>query len=284
MHYSSEIQSSDKFEVISVADERHKTPHFLLLLTKQSVSIRTIQEEPEKEQKQEKRYLNGTIDIQARYLWGPLSQEIGNRVCHMGGKTSFNEGIRLSNGDILVEITKMHGLKVASFMLNRIVCWAKFFEAERKVQPFKLVPQDATNIDNRARRNQLYRKFGMRLVFDDPATEESGHSAHDLVVGELLTFSDREWANISVDNWLEGFRALESDRKKTRERLRESLQSLRYFKRRSKQFTVKAKMVRQALHHIVNWPLLVVTAVVAYGVGAGQWRAYLTAAKQLVGL
>lgn len=270
-----EVQSSDKVEVISVRDERHEQPHFLQLLITQSATVETTQET---------RYLAGKIDIRAIYLFGPLSQEIGKTVCHMGGETSLDDAVRISNGDILLHVIEMRGLNVASFMLNRIVRWAKSFEAERKVRPFKLVKQDATNIKNKARRNQLYRKFRMRLVFEDPATEEEGHSAYDLVIGELLEFSDREWTNISVNYWLDGFRALYGDQQKARERLRQNTRMLAYYRRRSDRFDVKVRTIQRALHDMVNWPLLIVTALVAYSLGASEWRTYLASAKHFLGL
>jgi hypothetical protein len=200
-----DIQSSEKVEVVTATDERHEQPHFLLLQITQSATIETTQE---------KRYLAGKIDIRASYLFGPLPKEIGRTVCHMGGETSLNDAVRLSNGDILVHINAMRGLNIASFMLNRIVRWAKCFEPERKVRPFRLVKHDATDINNKNRRNQLYRKFNMRVEFEDPVTEEVGLSAHDLTTGELLEFSDREWPNLTLNCWLDGFLALQRDQQK----------------------------------------------------------------------
>lgn len=265
-----DVQSSEKVEVLTVRDERHEQPHFLLLLTAQSATVETTQV---------KRYLAGKFDLKAIYLFGPLSEEIGKTVCHMGGETSLNDAVRLSNGDILVHVRKMRGLNVASFMLNRVVRWAKCFEAERKVRPFKLVKHDATIQKNKDRRNQVYRKFGMRLAFEDPLTEEEGHSAYDLVIGELLEFGEREWTNISVNYWLDGFRALYEDHTNARRRLRESNRMLSRYRRKSERFDVKVRTMRNALSSIVNWPLVIFTAVVAYGVGAGEWRTYLAAAK-----
>lgn len=269
-----DVQSSDKVEVITVRDERHEEPHFLLLLTVQSATVETTEV---------KRYLAGKFDIKAIYLFGPLSEEIGKTVCHMGGETSLNDGVSLSNGDILVHVTKMRGLNVASFMLNRVVRWAKCFEAERKVRPFKLVKHDATIQKNKDRRNQLYRKFGMRIVFEDPATEEEGHTAYDLLIAELLEFDDREWANISVNYWLDGFRALYGDHLIARRRLRESNRTLSRYRRKSERFDAKVRTIRNALAYIVNWPLVAATAVVGYGVGAGEWRTYLAVVKHHLG-
>lgn len=274
-HRYVEVQSSEKVEVISVRDERHEKPHFLQLLTTQSSTIVKTQE---------MRSLAGKIDIQAIYLFGPLSQEIGRTVCHMGGETSLDDSVRISNGDIRLNVMEMRGLHVASFMLNRIVRWAKCFEAERKVLPFKLVKHDATDISNKTRRNKLYRKFGMRLVFTDPATEEEGHSAYNLTIAELLEYSDREWTNISVNCWLEGFRALFGDHQKTRERLRQNTRMLSHYRRKSDRFEAKVRTIQSALYRIVNWPLLIFTAMVAYGVGASEWRTYLASMKHYLGL
>jgi hypothetical protein len=75
-----------------------------------------------------------------------------------------------------------------------------------------------------------------------------------------------------------------SHQQKVKERLRQNARMLAYYRRRSDRLDVKVRTTQRALFGIVNWPLLIVTAIVAYGFGASEWRTYLTSAKHFLGL
>lgn len=269
-----ELRSTDTVEVIQVRDDRHDQPHYLLLTTSRSETV---------EKTQATCCLAGKIDIHALYLFGPLSQEIGNLVCQMGGEISANSSARITNGDVLIRITPLRSLRIASFMLNRIVRWVKCFEPERTVRPLQLVKQDA-NEANRARRNQLYRRFGIPLVFKDPMTEQDGHSADGFCVGGLVEYTDGQWKNISVTRSLDGFKALYHDKQMIRRELSRSKRMLATYKRKSQRFEAKVRFIQHTLYKIINFPSVLLAAVVGYGVGSGQWRNYLSSVKLFLGL
>lgn len=250
-----EIRSNERVEFVTVRDDKHNRTHYLILSINESHTL---------DKSQTDRYINAQIEVNAKYLYGPLSSYIGRIVCKMGGKTISDYGVKISNGDVMVEVNELRGLHIGSFILNRIVIWAKTLEPERKIHQLKLVEQDATDSNNKLRRNNLYRKFGIKLVFNDPLTESSGKSAIDVHVKDLVEFTDREWSNIKVDNWIDGFGELNTEFHRIRDQLRQSRRRLAFYKRKSNRFDAKVGTVIKTLHNIINLPLFFIALLIGY--------------------
>lgn len=265
--------NSDSVEILSVVDPNYKEPHVLLLTTSRQETLQRVQDQI---------YRSGKIDIRADYLMGPLEDRIGGLVCDMGGADGYRHSLRISNGDIMVRMAELRGLKISSFMLNRVVRWAKCFEADRTIRPFKLVHQDGVDPANRSARNKLYRKFGMRLIFTDPVLETEGYSDPTLTVDDLIEFSDREWPTVSATTYPYAFRALSHERHKIKDRLTYNTRRMLRYKRENDRFDLKVGKVMRALRILVNWPLLLLVAFLAYGLGSSQLGTYLDAIKQFL--
>lgn len=267
-------ESLDKetVELLKVIDKKHKQPHYLLLTTKQRGYVLESQGTRTQEQK---------IDINAYYVFGPLQHISGELVIEMGGETLGDDQVRLSKGDIIIKSNELRGLRIASFMLNRVMVWTKQREQHRKVRTFKLIEKDAGD-GNRERRNRLYRKFGMRLTFDDPVKEDVGRSAHDLQLMELNCFSDNEWDNVSVNYWFTGFRDLAEFQKRSLQLLRQNKREMTRFRRQREGFHAKMRLLRSTLSVVIHWPTVVLVALLAYTVGHQGWvQSIKTAAAAL---
>ncbi|WP_454901642.1 hypothetical protein [Variovorax gossypii] len=66
------------------------------------------------------------------------------------------------------------GVRIGTYLMNEIVAWAKHWP-EAEVQHIALVPGQAVDEEDRRTRNAFWRKFGLKLRFDDPQ-ERGGHS------------------------------------------------------------------------------------------------------------
>jgi hypothetical protein len=112
----------------------------------------------------------------------------------------------LSPGFVSLDLEGLKGLRIGTYLLNEIVCWAKQWP-DATVDPLLLSVQQATP-DNRDRRNRFYERFGVRFVYrteDRFAGESLPMTAADLIPVE-------SWKqNIRVDGVFEALR-VQADR------------------------------------------------------------------------
>lgn len=218
---------SEKLELLDVKDSKYTNAHHQLLLKiRQNKTVHDVH-------RRVKRRISEQYEIEATYLAGPLNCATGSRVCKMGGGIDWDGSIRLTNGRVMVDPLELRGLSIGSYLLNRVVTWAKTLEPERRIQQLYLSEVDAVSIGNRTRRNRLYRKFGLRLEFLPDAPEAVGHSAYDMTIAELVNFSDTEWPNLRVSGRMPLMHDLLVDHHKLKTAFAKAERQAAFFRRRS---------------------------------------------------
>lgn len=109
-----------------------------------------------------------------------------------------------------------------------------------------------------------------------------GRSDPNLTVNDLIECSDRAWPSVSVSYRLDGFKGLYDEYQRVRDRLRTNTRLMSLYRRRSMHFDEKLQKFMRYLASIVNWPLLVVVAVISYGLGASELKTYWAALMQVI--
>ena len=264
---------SENVEVITVKDARYEQPHYLLLHTRQSISKFRVADECG----------DGKIELVATYLYGPSPQHIGHVVINFGGST-WDGVVKIANGDIRVEIHDLKSLGIGSFMLNRVIRWAKEFPAHYRLKGLNLTLDDARTPEERDRRNKLYRRFGIRLVFADPLSEAQGTSEPNFTVGELIQFPNAHWKNVGADQWFNGFKAISAESRNAKERMALLRTKCARFKLELRRVDSTIGVVRTVFWNLINWPLLLVTGFVCFGIGKGDLPNRVLALMSSVGL
>lgn len=255
-----ETHSNERVEFICIKDSRFSTPHFLMLTTKETGTAFHVQSG---------RTVQGAIEIRAVYFFGPLTGQAGQLVAEMAGEAKWEGILRVTNGAVDIKLPELRGIRLGGYLFNRIIAWAKTFEPERRVVALKLSAAHAIDPDNKARRNSLYRKFGLRLIFVDGELESEGYSDSQTPVSELKSFSTSEWPKISSDSWHNGFLQHSNAIHKDQRLLRQYHREMKLYRRKLNSFEAKISAVRQCFIRVLNWPLVLMALVLGACVGAG---------------
>jgi hypothetical protein len=249
---------TEQLEMLRVEDPKFPgEPHFLVAHTRVQGS--------RYEGGEHARYY-AKFALQVEYFFGPLHRQVGERVSSMGGESSWNDSVRLSNDEVMIRCEALRGLGLGGFLFNRVVRWAKHADPQSKVVPLSLSAVDGENEINRARRNRLYRKFGLRLVFQS-ADEVAGRSASDMKIEELIEWPDQTWPHIRTSNWNQGWHALASQYQKTRRELRQSRRLARVFRLKANRIEGHIRTFMAYLRMVVNWPLVIVAGILGFILG-----------------
>jgi hypothetical protein len=127
-----------------------------------------------------------TIEIDLRTL-GSFAGNIraGDRVMEMAGSASSGfDTVSFSNGFIVVE-SPWQGLRIGTYMMNRLVAWAVKHYATYQPIRIKLLALQADG-DNKERRNRFYARFGFKFVWADDE-QLAGELEDQLRIGDLAT-------------------------------------------------------------------------------------------------
>lgn len=193
--------------------------------------------------------------------------KLANWLLLWGGETHWNDTVRLSNGEVMIRIEALRSLGLGSFLFNRVVRWAKHLNPHSTVIPLFLSEVDGTNPTNRARRNRLYRRFGLRLNFKEE-DEIHGHSASDMKVSELVEWPQTNWPHVHASYWNIGWREFASQYKKTRRELRQARREARVFRAKVQRFEERIRIVTSYLRSVVSWPLAAFVGVLGFVLGS----------------
>lgn len=191
------IEKRTSIEKLKVVDSKFPDqPHYILL---------HITETFEQDVIDGKTMLAGDIELRADYFWGPLTSEVGELVSLMGGKSQSPTHVKISNGDVTIRIHALKGIGLGSYLFNRIVVWAKQFEPTRLIAPLHLTSGLDPDPQNTPRRNRLYEKFGIRLIFTDGI--ERGSSDPAMTIGEITPIPQKSLPHITTHT---GFREFQN--------------------------------------------------------------------------
>lgn len=252
-------ETTEHLEMLRVEDPKFSgQPHFLLVHTRVNGS---------RYEDEERTWWQGKFALRVEYFFGPLQEEIGKLVASMGGETHWNDTVRLSNGEVMIRIEALRSLGLGSFLFNRVVRWAKHLNPHSTVIPLFLSEVDGTNPTNRARRNRLYRRFGLRLNFKEE-DEIHGHSASDMKVSELVELPQTNWPHVHASYWNIGWREFASQYKKTRRELRQARREARVFRAKVQRFEERIRIVTSYLRSVVSWPLAAFVGVLGFVLGS----------------
>lgn len=97
---------------------------------------------------------------------------------------SITSGALYSGGYVIIEPIRLRGCGVGTYLMNLVVLWARQWP-HAQVCEINLLDGDARHPDNRARRNQFYRQFGIEFDFKAGADEAIGTS-RPMTVGQLV--------------------------------------------------------------------------------------------------
>jgi hypothetical protein len=255
-----ETHSNERVEFISIQDSKFPTPHFLMLTTKEIGTALHVQSG---------RTVQGSIETRAVYFFGPLTGQAGQLVSVMAGEANWEGTLRVTNGAVDIRLPELRGIRLGGYLFNRIITWAKTFEPERRVVALKLSAAHAIDPANKTRRNLLYRKFGLRLIFVDGGLESEGHSDSQTLVSELKSFPLSEWPKISSDSWHNGFLQHSNANYKSQQLLRQYRREMKLYRHKFNSFEVKISALRQCFAGFLNWPLILMALVLGACVGAG---------------
>lgn len=249
-------QGDTELEVIEVKDKYGKS-HFIEFETVTSVSQITDESGLI--------YESGSISCRAHYLFGPLRGTIGRLVSDMGGTIYGNSGsVRITNGQVMIQVVEMRGLKIGTFQLNKIVTWVKQFNPKYKVQVVKLAAVDAHD-DNRDRRNTFYENFGLRFHYkeDNGVQKSSGGSFSHLSVADLVAY--QHLPGFVSKNRYVVLNELWSHVERLRSSNAKALTAVRNLRKESR----KKESFRQKVASVINPPIYLVILVFGFLLGSG---------------
>lgn len=251
-----EIQMTDSaIEIVEVKDEKRGQKHYLLIETKRTSSCIWADGK--------KLHEVADIDIRARYLFGDRINHIGHLVSHMGGRLSYDQTVKLTNGEVMVKLYDLHGLHIGTYLFHKVVHWAKGFDPGCRVVPISLSRVDAKDPENKKRRNRFYENFGLRFNYrsENGIEDAEGASDRSLTVGDLIAYQN--WPNIRACHWLDGFKAMAYAFDKLRRDRRANLSQIRFMKR---QATMKDRWLLRLSWHL-NWLNYGIIAAGAFWLG-----------------
>jgi hypothetical protein len=253
------VEVTEQLEMLRIEDPKFPgEPHYLVAHTR----VQGTRYEGEK-----KVSYCGKFGVQVEYFFGPLQRQVGKAVTSMGGESSWNDSVRLSNGEVMIRCEELRGLGLGGFLFNRIVRWAKHADPQSAIVPLWLSGVDGESKINRDRRNRLYRRFGLRLNFLS-VDEVEGRSASDMKVGELIDWPDQEWPKIRSSNWNQGWHELVGQYQMTRRELRQSRRVARMYRLKVNRIEGHIKTCMAHLRVAVSWPLAVVFGVAGFILGS----------------
>lgn len=222
--------------------------------------------------------VSGVISIRVHYLFGPLTHLCGALICDMGARIG-EKNIKVTNGEVMVKSAELRGLKIGSYVFNEIINWVKQNgNEEAQVSTLKLSSVDAIDPINKIRRNQLYRKFGFDLAFDDGNKESEG-KASILKISELKTFDRSEWSNIRIDSNFNGLREIQHKLYESERAVCGARRLARAHKRdinRHKSYLAKICLYMKM---VIWWPSLIICSFAGYFVGRED---YFNLAKEIL--
>ncbi|CAN7383296.1 hypothetical protein [Variovorax sp. LjRoot178] len=152
----------------------------------------------------------GTFDIRRRSIY-----QVGNFVgfySKLHGRVSLTSCEVYGGGGVFLNLTGLDGQRIATYMLNEIITWAKQWP-EAEVKTITLNASDASP-NNKLRRNRLYEQFNIAFDYDQGSDGASGRS-RAMLADELKTVDT--WAlNIVERQMLDYVAELVQDRVDTR--------------------------------------------------------------------
>jgi len=176
----------------------------------------------------------------------------------------------------MIKVGSLRGLHIGTYAFSRIVAWAKRLGDDLLVHPIRISVVDAYDNKNKKRRNSMYENFGLRFAYRESngIPDAEGSSLSTMTVRDLIAYEN--WPNIHTTHWLDGFKELaEAFRTERRER-REHHRLYMLHRRRADRFEQKVAVVARYFHMAINWPLYVIVACIAFGVGQNWsgWRSF----------
>lgn len=130
------------------------------------------------------------ISCSVHYVFGPKHARIGEHVTTMGGEFSHNSQlVRITNGQVMIQPDNLRGMGLGTYLMNKIVAWAKQFNSTVRVRVVNLSAVDA-GPNNRVRRNTLYENFGLCFNYreEDGVEKASGASLAELTIADLICY------------------------------------------------------------------------------------------------
>lgn len=136
--------------------------------------------------------------IRVYYLDGPYL-DVAERiapVADLGGiidygydheAESWRTRVKLSNGYVVIDHTKLRGLGLGTYLFAQVVLWAQQLAPDGDVQPIRLSSHQARDGENKERRNRFYEAFG--FTFDYRSVEGIEHaegSSHPIKACDLI--------------------------------------------------------------------------------------------------
>jgi GNAT superfamily N-acetyltransferase len=123
-----------------------------------------------------------------------------NSGCFYGGYSGGGNRVSLSapkatRGAIFLDLNGLQGQRIGTYLMNEIVKWAKNWP-EAAVHSIGLSSLQATDEENKCRRNAFYEQFG--LVFDYDDLEKRSGSSRPMLARDLIV----------VDRWKENIREI----------------------------------------------------------------------------
>jgi hypothetical protein len=248
------VATKQYVEVLAVADPAHDQPHYLLIETEESCCMQRVGAD--------ERWSDAKIDVAARYLFGPLHEQIGTLVCTMGGSTPSYDSVTITHGDMMVKPSALRGLHIGTCLFARVVGWAMSMSPDRVVTRITLGVGDAY-AENKTRRNTMYERFGIRFVYRDAngIAGAEGHSDPDLRVRDLV--GHRSWTNIRSCG-LGALRDLAQSHQALHRSERRHRRMASVYRRRA---TKIDERLGSAIRAFVRWPLVAAAAIVGFAFG-----------------
>lgn len=250
------IHQASHSEVIRVKDGGHNQEHFLLIETKTSRHRESLG--------REEVYETASIEVTAHYLFGSCYDLVGQFVCDMGGSMkSYEKAVKLTNGGVIINIDRLRGLRIGSYMFHKVVAWAQHFEPSYRIVPITLSDGNDADDDNRERRNHFYEKFGLRFNYRTARGVEraGGRTDPDLTVSDLVAC--RKWPNIEPSYRFEALKKLALQFQKLRDNCKGGFSTARYYKRKATRIEERLK----TFAGFINWVAYIVIAFAAFFLG-----------------
>ena len=115
----------------------------------------------------------------------------GTEVVSLTGHSQFS-------GAVFMDLHRLSGHRIGTYMLNEVVCWAKQWSTA-SVKRITLLEGQAS-MENKIRRNQFYEQFGIVFDYSDP--EKKSGASRRMLVSDLK----------NSEKWKENIKVLPFDR------------------------------------------------------------------------
>lgn len=148
--------------------------------------------------------IDGRLELDAHYLYGPLSIGVpGRPIAALGGMIrSIGEGdghCRMTGGTMEVH-SRLRGLGIGSYLQNQVVAWLKSFGRTVTVDRILLAEIHAPTQRDATRRNRFYEQFGVVFSYGETPPNgivgATGHSVPTLTTDDLKTLRPGEHARM----------------------------------------------------------------------------------------